>query len=432
MIKNKLVQNILIYGGVTGLSRMLPILLLPFYLSVLSIEEFGRIEVLVALYNLIIIFGSMQLETAVQRYMYKVENKANYTLALSIVVFILSTLAFFVVAISSKEISHLLFGSDIEYVNIIIISICSVLFNVSTILLIYFRYAEQEKLFSLITLSQVVVTAVVTYALVVVEPLGNLGYVLGMSSGWVTVVISSALLIYYKNKSIRPDFSIIRQSVDFSWPQLPARFGSFFVQFGNRFIALSYFGAQTVAILGLATKFAAFFQLIYIAFNMAWNPYLYKNEHDENLENKINKTLRIVLALIVFSSLIIHVLGGWVIDVFFDAEYSEVKNIIILAILPSGLLIFKEILETGIKLSGKTKYISYSYFISVVFTIGFMFLANDLHGLLIASLLGSIILILCSWYYSEKTYQLRYSKSTLFSLLGFVVIVLYLVFIKYL
>ncbi|NOE51408.1 oligosaccharide flippase family protein, partial [Vibrio cholerae] len=72
MIKNKLVQNILIYGGVTGLSRMLPILLLPFYLSALSIEEFGRIEVLVALYNIIIIFGSMQLETAVQRYMYKV------------------------------------------------------------------------------------------------------------------------------------------------------------------------------------------------------------------------------------------------------------------------------------------------------------------------------------------------------------------------
>ncbi|TQP87560.1 lipopolysaccharide biosynthesis protein [Vibrio cholerae] len=423
MIKNKLVQNILIYGGVTGLSRMLPILLLPFYLSALSIEEFGRIEVLVALYNIIIIFGSMQLETAVQRYMYKVEDKANYTLALSIVVFILSTLAFFVVAISSKKISNFLFGSDIEYVNIIIISICSVLFNVSTILLIYFRYAEQEKIFSLITLSQVVVTAVITYALVVVKPFGNLGYVLGMSSGWLTVIISSALLIYYKNNSIRPDFSIIRKSVDFSWPQLPARFGSFFVQFGNRFIALSYFGAQTVAILGLATKFAAFFQLIYIAFNMAWNPYLYKNEHDENLDNKINKTLRIVLVLIIFSSLIIHVLGGWIINVFFDAEYSEVKNIIILAILPSGLLIFKEILETGIKLSGKTKYISYSYFTSVVFTIGFMFLANDLHGLLIASLLGSIVLIICTWYFSEKAYHIKYSRITMSFIIVFLLVI---------
>ncbi|EJL6268129.1 oligosaccharide flippase family protein, partial [Vibrio cholerae] len=324
MIKNKLIGNILVYGVVTGLSRMLPILLLPFYLSALSIEEFGRIEVLIALYNLIIIFGSMQLETAVQRYMYKVEDKAKYTLALSIVVFLLSMLSFCIVAISSKKISYFLFGSDIEYVNITVISICSLLFNVSTILLIYFRYSEQEKIFSLITLSQVVVTSVVTYALVVVEPLGNLGYVLGMTSGWLTVIALSSLLIYLQNKSISPDFSIIWQSLNFSWPQLPARFGSFFVQFGNRFIALSYFGAQTVAILGLATKFAAFFQLIYIAFNMAWNPYLYKNEKNDNLENEINKTLRIVLVLIVFFSIIIHQLGGWIVDMFFVAEYHEV------------------------------------------------------------------------------------------------------------
>ncbi|EIY4754478.1 lipopolysaccharide biosynthesis protein [Vibrio cholerae] len=423
MIKNKLIGNILVYGVVTGLSRMLPILLLPFYLSALSIEEFGRIEVLVALYNLIIIFGSMQLETAVQRYMYKVEDKAKYTLALSIVVFLLSMLSFCIVAISSKKISYFLFGSDIEYVNITVISICSLLFNVSTILLIYFRYSEQEKIFSLITLSQVVVTSVVTYALVVVEPLGNLGYVLGMTSGWLTVIALSSLLIYLQNKSISPDFSIIWQSLNFSWPQLPARFGSFFVQFGNRFIALSYFGAQTVAILGLATKFAAFFQLIYIAFNMAWNPYLYKNEKNDNLENEINKTLRIVLVLIVFFSIIIHQLGGWIVDMFFVAEYHEVKNIIILAILPSGLLIFKEILETGIKLSGKTKYISYSYFISVLFTIGFMIIANDFHDLLIASLLGVIALIICTWYFSEKTYHIKYSRISLSVLVIFLIIV---------
>ncbi|EJX9125223.1 lipopolysaccharide biosynthesis protein [Vibrio cholerae] len=423
MIKNKLIGNILVYGVVTGLSRMLPILLLPFYLSALSIEEFGRIEVLIALYNLIIIFGSMQLETAVQRYMYKVEDKAKYTLALSIVVFLLSMLSFCIVAISSKKISYFLFGSDIEYVNITVISICSLLFNVSTILLIYFRYSEQEKIFSLITLSQVVVTSVVTYALVVVEPLGNLGYVLGMTSGWLTVIALSSLLIYLQNKSISPDFSIIWQSLNFSWPQLPARFGSFFVQFGNRFIALSYFGAQTVAILGLATKFAAFFQLIYIAFNMAWNPYLYKNEKNDNLENEINKTLRIVLVLIVFFSIIIHQLGGWIVDMFFVAEYHEVKNIIILAILPSGLLIFKEILETGIKLSGKTKYISYSYFISVLFTIGFMIIANDFHDLLIASLLGVIALIICTWYFSEKTYHIKYSRISLSVLVIFLIIV---------
>ncbi|ANR99387.1 hypothetical protein KGEDBEEJ_01472 [Aeromonas hydrophila] len=400
---------------------MLPLLLLPLYLSALSIEEYGRIEILVAFYNFVIIFGSMQLETAVQRYMYKVENKANYTLALAIVVFILSWVVFFIVAITSKVISQLLFGSDIEVNNIVIISFCSVLFNVSTILLIYFRYAEQEKAFSFITLSQVVVTAVVTYTLVVVTQLGSLGYVLGMSSGWLVVITSSLLLLFYKNRGITPDFSIIRQSVNFAWPQIPARFGSFFIQFGNRFIVLFYLGAQTVAILSVATKFAAFFQLLYIAFSMAWNPFLYKNEDNKNLKDKINNILKAVLILIGLSSLTIHVLGGWIIDNFFGVEYIEVKNIIFLAILPSGLLLCKEILETGIKLSGKTRYISYSYFISVLVTIVFMILANDLDEILMASLLGSIIHILCSWYFSEKLYQLKYSKLHLSIFIGFIV-----------
>ncbi|WP_329955539.1 hypothetical protein [Aeromonas hydrophila] len=154
---------------------------------------------------------------------------------------------------------------------------------------------------------------------------------------------------------------------------------------------------------------------------MAWNPFLYKNEDNKNLKDKINNILKAVLILIGLSSLTIHVLGGWIIDNFFGVEYIEVKNIIFLAILPSGLLLCKEILETGIKLSGKTRYISYSYFISVLVTIVFMILANDLDEILMASLLGSIIHILCSWYFSEKLYQLKYSKLHLSIFIGFIV-----------
>lgn len=425
MIKNKLILNILVYGGVTGMSRLLPLLLLPFYLSALSIEEFGRIEVLIAFYNFIIILGSMQLETAVQRYMYKVGNKANYTLGLCVFVFLLSMLTFIIVAITSKQISILLFGSDIEFKNIIIISICSVLFNLSTILLIYLRYAEQEKAFVLFTLSQVIVTAAVTYKLVVVNSLGNMGYVLGMMSGWIIVLMLASLLIYRNNNNINPDYTMIKQSIIFSWPQLPARFSSFFLQFGNRFIVLSYFGSQTVAILGLATKFAAFFQLLYIAFNMAWNPYLYKNEGDVNLEFKINKILRIVLAFTFLSSVFIHMIGGWVIDEFFSIEYIEVKNIIILAVLPAGLLIFKDILETGIKLSGKTKYISYSYLLSTMITVAFMILADDLNGVLLASLFGSFALIISSWFFSEKSYSIKYDRFSLLVLTAILIFVCY-------
>ncbi len=419
MSSNNLFKNILMYGCVTGASRMLPILLLPFYLSAIPVEDYGRIEVLVALFNFIIILGSIQLETAIQRYMFKVQDKLNYAYALLIVIFSLSILVFFVVFFFSSKISILLFGSGVESNNIIIIALTCVFFNLSSILLIYFRYSEQEKLFYIVTLSQVLVTALITYGLVVIEQLGNFGYVIGMLSGWSVVVFCSVILILCKKKDLselRPDFSIIKQSIDFALPQIPARIGSFFIQFGNRFIVLYYFGTKTVALLGLSVKFAAPFQLLYIAFAMAWNPYLYKNEESRDLQKKINNILIFLLLFIIISSVSIHYIGGWVIDAYFHSGYEDVKGLIFLAVLPSGLLIIKDILETGVKFSGKTKYISYSYFLSVLTTVVLMVFSRNIQDILISSVFGTIILLLSTFYFSEKEYHIRYSRVILFFL----------------
>ncbi|OVZ81221.1 polysaccharide biosynthesis family protein [Yersinia kristensenii] len=421
MSNNNLFKSILIYGCITGASRMLPILLLPFYLSAIPIEDYGRIEVLVALFNFIIIFGSIQLETAVQRYMYKVKNKLNYAYALLMVIFLLSIIVFFIIFIFSNQISIVLFGSGIESINITIIALSCLFFNLSSIFLIYFRYSEQEGVFYIITLSQVFVTALITYILVVIEKLGNFGYVMGIFSGWLMVFFLGTVLILWKTKGgreLHADFSFLKQSIDFSLPQIPARIGSFFIQFGNRFIVLYYFGPKVVALLGLSVKFAAPFQLLYIAFTMAWNPYLYKNENSNDLEGKINKILKLLLLFIVVSSIAIHYIGCWIIDVYFHNGYEGVKALIFLAILPSGLLIVKDILETGVKLSGKTKYISYSYFLSIVITIILMIFSKNIQDILMSSLVGTIVLLLSTFIFSEREYHIKYSRSVFFFLLS--------------
>lgn len=408
------------FGGITGASRMLPILLLPFYLSAIPVEDYGRIEVLVALFNFVIIFGSIQLETAVQRYMYKVDNKLNHVCAISLLTFSLSIFVFFTILFFSKEISYFLFETDIESENIIIIALSCVFFNVSSILLIYFRYSEQEKIFVIISLSQVLTTSAITYFLVVIERLGNFGYVMGILIGWLLVVVLSFSSILRKDRKLKPDFSMLKELVSFSLPQLPARLGSFFIQFGNRFVVLYYFGVQTVALLGLSVKFAAPFQLMYIAFTMAWSQYLYKNEECSDLEVKINFFLKIQTFIIIISSIIMHFLGGWIIDQYFDAKYEEVKSLVVIAMLPTGLLIVKEVLEVGIKLSGKTKNISYSYFLSVIVTFFLMMISRDLHDVLLSSLIGSMVLLLATCFFSERNYHIKYSRSTLLILFLFI------------
>ncbi|EMN3921160.1 oligosaccharide flippase family protein [Citrobacter farmeri] len=428
MLNNSLLKNILIYGGVTGASRMLPILLLPFYLSAMPIEDYGRIEVLVALFNFIIILGSLQLETAIQRYMYKVEDKLNYTYTILIATFFFSILIFFFTAILSKKISFSLFGSGIESTNIRIIALSCVFYNLSSILMIYFRYSEQERVFYIITLSQVLVTSIVTYLLVVVEKLANFGYVVGIFSGWLVVFLLSMVTILWSKRKfigeIKPDFSILKLSINFALPQIPARIGSFFIQFGNRFIVLSYFGSTTVALLGLSVKFAAPFQLLYIAFTMAWNPYLYKNEENDSLESKINKILKLLLLFVLLSAVALHYGSYWILDKYFKSDYKDVRSLIFIAILPSGLLITKDILETGVRLSGKTKYISHAYFLSVTVTISLMLFSKSINNVLESTLIGTIVLLLATYYFSEKAYHFKYSRCVLYTLCTLLIITL--------
>ncbi|MEH4178105.1 O98 family O-antigen flippase, partial [Escherichia coli] len=425
MLNNNLLKNIVIYGGVTGASRMLPILLLPFYLSAMPIEDYGRIEVLVALFNFVIILGSLQLETAIQRYMYKVEDKLNYTYTILIATFFFSILILFLTVIFSIKISFSLFNSGIESTNIRIIALSCVFYNLSSIFMIYFRYSEQEKIFYIISLFQVFVTSVVTYLLVVVEKLANFGYVVGIFSGWLIVFLLSMFTILWSKRKfigeIKPDFSILKLSINFALPQIPARIGSFFIQFGNRFIVLSYFGSATVALFGVSVKFAAPFQLLYIAFTMAWNPYLYKNETSDDLEFKINKILKLLLIFVLLSSVALHYGSHWIIDKYFQNNYKEVKSLIFIAVLPSGLLIAKDILETGVRLSGKTKYISHAYFLSVTVTISLMLLSKNINNVFESTLIGTITLLLATYYYSEKVYHFKYSRCVLYTLCGLLI-----------
>lgn len=420
MTKNTLIRGVLIYGGVTGLSRMLPIILLPLYLSVLTQDEFGRVEILVALYNFIIIIGCLQLETAIQRFMYKVESKEVFVYTSSLIIFCFSSLTMVVVSLFNKEISTLLFGSEVESFNILLISITSALFNIATIFLLYFRYVDKEYTYCALSITQVAITSITTYLLVVVKNMGNIGYVVGMMAGWLTIIPISLLIIRRKTP-FSVDFKLLEGCLSYSLPQLPARFCSFFVQFGNRFIVLMHFGTSSVALLALATKFSAFYQLLHIAFTMAWNPFLYKNEDGEKLNEMINKVIAFLVFAIVIMSILIHFLGSKLVDYFFIESYGDVKGLIILAILPAGMLIVKEVLESGVKLSGKTKYVSYSYFTSAIVTAFFMFISDNIKHVLISSIIGCLTLLLLTYIYSIRTHKIRYPIIYILALIVYVI-----------
>ena len=318
-------KSFLVYGGSAGLSRVLPILMLPFYLSSLGSDAYGKVEVVFAFFTFLLIFGLLQLETSLQRMYFKVENTASLFFSILVVTTILSIFVAMITAINSNAISFLLFESISESKAIIVASISVVFANIATICMVFLRYKDKPIEFALLTIGQVVITALVTYFTLVTLQYGSVGYFIGLLSGWLFVAVCSLYLLT-SNMKFSWDIAYIKQSFDFAIPQCPARFASFFVQFGNRFVVLYILGTQAVALMSLSLKFAAFFQLLMLAFSMAWNPFLYKNEAEEDLDKKVNSLFKGLLLTLSMMHVITILLDELIVVTFFDSEYHEASK----------------------------------------------------------------------------------------------------------
>ncbi|ELC9572508.1 lipopolysaccharide biosynthesis protein [Vibrio vulnificus] len=404
-------NSLFFYGGSAGVARILPLLVLPVFLNKLGPEEFGRIEVVFAFLNLVMIFGLAQLESSFQRFFYNTENLSGLYSTITLLILLLSSVSAIVVIQTAPWISSLLFGNINELVSIRLSAVTIIFANLSTVNLIYLRFIDKKVIFAACNISQVVVSVLFGYIFVVSYDMGSSGYFFGMLLGWFTCFL---ITIIYIIKNVRVDFKIklenTKEILDFALPQFPARIASFIFQYGNKFIVLAILGTYAVANLSLAAKFAAPFQFIILALSMVWNPFLYKNEKNEKLSQDINS----LITYLIFSIIVIHVsvviFSQYLIYELFDPEFHDSVYYVSLAIIPFEMLAMKEVFESGIKLSKKTKYITYSYIISSLIMIPLMLISTSVFYMLVASIIGTFAMIASTLYYSKRHSTIVFNK----------------------
>ena len=85
-----------------------------------------------------------------------------------------------------------------------------------------------------------------------------------------------------------------------------------------------------------------------------------------------------------------------------------------------ALYIVKETVDIGPKLKEKTKFLSYTFFISVIVNIGLLYLGVKylkLEGVVFAMIVTNIALVGISWFVSNKIYYIPFSKIHFISLI---------------
>lgn len=285
--EKQLAKNTLILSIGTLSSKIFTFLLLPLYTTALSTADYGNVDVLQTVINLLVPVITLQLSGAVFRYL--IGNKGDedkcevissaFTLAgVNIVVFCLISLL----------IGRLF---TIQYFNLFIFS-----FTASAFYLMAQSVARG--------LGHNVTYSVCSFLLVLVSLIINIFLIVGMGMKGDSILIAfgtsnlvAALFISVKEK-IWKYYSLEKCSIGrtkellaYCLPLIPNAISWWIANTSDRLLILAFLGSSSNGIYAAANKIPTIYTTIYNVFNLAWTESVARSIDDDDKEEFINGML---------------------------------------------------------------------------------------------------------------------------------------------
>ena len=407
-------KSFLFFGLATSIEAMLGFALLPFYTKIFNPTEYGVLDLMAVLLAILSVFGTLQLETALQRYYYEVSTFKKKVLITNVifVVFVLSSITGLFVFAFSETISSLLFHS-VNYSSIIsLLSIQIPLLNVSVLLLLLLRYEKNNLNFLKTVIVKVILMIALVYFLVFYYELRIKGVLLAQI---IALFISSSLAFYYNSHLFVNIYSnsMLKRNFKYALPQFPARIGSVLLGQANRFFILQILSLTSIGIFSISMKIASAMQLANVAFIMAWAPFMHQQFKNENNKEVFKQVLPFVSSIVFLIVCIFSIFSSEFVSILVSNDYLDSSKYVGGLTLFFALYIVKECIDIGPKITEKTKFLSYNFVVSLLVNFITLYLftnAFELKGVVFAMISTNLVLVLVSWFTSSRLYPINFDK----------------------
>ena len=408
----ELIKNFFIYGLGGILTKLVGFFLLPIFTSQLTPEEYGYYDLILSISAIIGAIAIMQYDAGFQRYYYKQESEIEKDILVSTIFYIivmLSSIAAILFVIAVPFVSSLWFSHG--YLTALrLAGVEVVVANVLIYLLCVLRYENRPKQYAVIAVSSALLNAFLCISFVVYFHLGVTGALLGSILSQLTICLI-ILLIERKRLVLVFDILILKKVSMFAFPMVPARIGSVANSYANRFFMISMFTAEMIGLYSLSLKLSSAIGLIQTAFQFAWLPYLYKILNRDGHKEIIIEVFRQCVYAICLIVLLISIFAQDIVMLVSNRGYLEAYTILGFLCLYNGIYIIKDTAEIGVKVTGKSIYVTYAYFISVAINFLFLFILPrycGLIGIALSLLLSNIVLIYLTLYFSNRLYKINF------------------------
>lgn len=401
------------FGLASGIEKLLGFIILPIYTRQFNKVEYGVIDMVTTVIGVATIFGLLQLETSLQRYYYEYTGIKRKLLITNIYIWIgifsalIGTLIFCLASIISLK----LFKTD-QYAGLLRIAAIQLpLSNLSMLGLLLLRYNKDNIKFLTVIISKVVFSLFFVFLFVIYLKLGLQAVFYAQVC---SLFITTLIVTFFVRANFLWKYSkrISYKTFKYALPQMPAGIGSMVVGQANRFFMLGYLTLAAIGIYSVSIRIASTIQLVNTAFMLTWAPFMHAQFKKQNNKVVFANVFPIIVAVTFLFVCVISLFSQEMVKLLVTKEfYNSYKYIGGLALFFSFNII-KEAIDIGPKIKEKTKFLSFTFFLSVIINLSSLFIFIryfQIEGVVFSMIITNLFLIIISWIISNRLYYIPFS-----------------------
>jgi polysaccharide biosynthesis protein len=419
----------LIYTFTNLISRGISIILLPFYVRVLSTADYGIIDMLVLIGTFVNYIVTLEITQGIARFYGELEDKdakktivstAFWFIVIGYSLFYILTLCFYnaiVLLINIPHLTHTMYVFAVSYIAV---------HGISLFLQGHLRWQLRPKLNVVVNCVSLIITAVANIIFLFVFDLGVIGFLLGM-------IIGNAIggvIAFFSIREIGFIFSgeFLKKLLLFSSPLVPSSMACLLATASDRFAINALMSIEDVGVYGVAYRLSTIVSLVLVGFQSALTPLVYTNYKDNRTKDSISMIFRYfsVAALCMFLG--ISIFSRELLFFFTTKNYYSAYAIIPYLVL-SNLLSAHYAFFPGLGIANKTIVIAVLNIISAVANIGLNFLLIPyfgMNGAAFATFLSALLAAVIYVNQSQRYYKIYVNWVKLLFCFMLVVIAIFL------
>lgn len=426
------VNTVLVFIGNMG-SKLIGLLMLPFYTKWLSVADYGT-------FNLITIYvgfllGVITFSISESVFIFPKDQSVQKQKEYFSSGLFITTLSFIATGILFFALKNILLSLNVQNTLTDYTWVIFGMIAASFLQAYVQQFARSIDKIKVYAITGIVLTASIAgFSVLLIPKYGLIGYIIAQILAYLFAALYS--FVFSRAYSFLSAFAVkkerFKEMLRYSIPLIPNGVMWWLIGALNRPVMEHFQGMEAVGIFAVSNKFPALLTMLFSVFAISWQISVLEEFKKDGYKQFYNKILRIVFTILTLASCVLAISSKVIISVMADARFYEAWKyvpILSFAVLFSSLSSYVGMNFSAVRTS---KYYFYSSIWGALTSVFFNFLLIPAYGLWGASV--SVVLAHAAMAFSRIAYSWKYVKITsvksylgMFAINGFTILVIFFI-----